>query len=125
MRRFRRRKPSLIVLPPDYERTTVVEWLQHFIRFRRNDAEAFNNDLVFVFALPFPPVPDPSESEKAITRKRNCPWLAELLLFLLLSQRLPLVETIGWNETTTVLPWLSPGAAALKLIGACIDGAEN
>ena len=124
MRRFRRRKPSLIVLRLDDERTTVVERLQNFIRIRRNDAEAFDNDLVLVFVLPFPSVPDPSEGEKAIIRKRNCPWLAELLLFLLLGQWLPFEEEIGWDEATTMLPWLSPGAAALELVGARIDGTE-
>ena len=49
MREFRWSKPSLIVLRFDDERTTVMEWLQHFIRIRRNDAEAFDNNLVVVF----------------------------------------------------------------------------
>ena len=125
MRGFRRSQPSLIVLRFDDERTTIVEWFQHFIRIRCNDTEAFNNDLGIVLALAFPSVPDPSKGEKAIIRKRNCPWLAKLLPFLLLSQRFPLVEKIGWNETTTVFPWLSPRTAALKLVGARIDGTET
>jgi len=59
------------------------------IRIRRNYAEAFDNDLVFVFVFAFPSVPDPSEGEEAIIRKRNCPWFAELPLSLLLGQWLP------------------------------------
>jgi hypothetical protein len=101
-----------------------VEWLQYFIRIRRNDAEAFDNDLVFVFVVAFPSVPDPSEGEEAIIRKRNCPWLAELPLFLLLGQWLPFEEKVSWDEATTVFPWLSPGTAALKLVGARIDGTK-
>ena len=112
MRGFGGREPSLIVLRFDEERATVVEGFQNLIRIRRNDTEAFNNDLGIVLALAFPSVPDPSKGEKAIIRKRNCPWLAKLLLLLLLSQWLPLVEKTRWDETTTVLPWLSPGAAA-------------
>jgi hypothetical protein len=124
MRGFRGREPSLIVLRFHDERTTVMEWLQHFIRVSRNDTEAFNNDLVFVFALAFPSVPDPSEGEQAIIRNRNCPWFAELLLFLLLGQRLPFEEKVDRDKATTVLPWLSPGATALKFVGARIDGTE-
>ena len=124
MRGFRRSQPSFIVLRFDYERTTVVEWLQDFIRIRRNDAEAFNNDLGIVLALAFPSVPDPSKGEKAIIRKRNCPWLAELPLLLLLGQWLPFKEKVSWDEATTVFPWLSPGTAALKLVGARIDGTK-
>jgi hypothetical protein len=66
---------------------------------------------LFCPALPF--VPDPSEGEQAFIRKRNRPWLTELFLFLLLGQRLPFEEKVGWDEATTVLPWLSPGAARL------------
>ena len=101
-----------------------MERLQNFIRVRRNDAEAFNNNLVLVFVLASPSVPDASEGEKAIIRKRNCPWLAELLLFLLLAQWLPFEEKIGWDEATTMLPWFSPRAAVLKLVGARIDGTK-
>jgi hypothetical protein len=93
-----------------------VKRFQNFVRIRRNDTETFNNDLVFVFVLTFPFVPDSSECEKAIIRERNCPWLAKPLLLFLLGQWLPLVEKTCWDEATTVLPWLSPGAAALKLI---------
>ena len=124
LRGFLRRKPSLIVLRLDDQRATVLERLQNFIRVRRNDAEAFDNDFVLVFVYALSDVPDPSEGEKAIIRKRNCPWLAELPLFLLHGQWLPFEEETGWDEATTVLPWFSPGAAILKLVGAHIDGTE-
>jgi hypothetical protein len=60
-----------------------VERLQNFIRIRRNDAEAFDNEFVLALVLTFPYVPDTSKVEKAIARKRYCPWLAEFLLFFL------------------------------------------
>ena len=125
MRGFGRCQPWLIVLRFDDERATVVKRLQNFIRVRRNDAEAFDNDLVFVFVLAFPSVSDPSEGEEAIIRKRYCPWLAEPHLLLLLGQWLPFEEKVSWDEATTVFPWLSPGTAALKLVGARIDGTET
>ena len=124
MRGFRWRKPPLIVLWLNDERTTVVKGLQNFIRVRRNDAEAFDNDLALLFVFASPSVPDSSESEQAIISKRNRPWIAELLLFLLLRQRLPFEKEVGWNQATTVLPWFSPGAATLELVGARIDGTE-
>ena len=89
-----------------------MEGLQYLIRIRRDDAEALDNDFVLALVLALPSIPDPTEGEKAFIRKRNCPRLAELLLFLLLGQRLPFEEEVGWDETTTVLPWFSPGAAA-------------
>ena len=54
MRRFHRRKPSLIVPWFDDERTTVVEGLQNLIRIRSNDAETFEDDLVLIVVLSFP-----------------------------------------------------------------------
>ena len=101
-----------------------MEWLQNFIRIRRYDAEAFDNNLTLLFVWAFPFIPYTAECEQAIIRKRNCPWFAELPLFLLLGQWLPFEEKVSWDEATTVFPWLSPGAAALKLVGARIDGSE-
>src|ERR1035438_3897772 len=120
-----RRKPSLIVLGLDDQRTAVVERLQNFIRICCDNAEALDDNLVLLCVISLPSVPDPSEGEEAIVRKRNSPRLAELLLFLFFGQWLSLEEEAGWYEASPVLPWLSPGAAALKLVGACIDGAES
>ena len=124
LRGFRRSQPSLIVLRFDDERAAVMKRLENLIRIRRNDAEAFDDDLVVVVVRPLPPVPDPPKGEEAIIRKRYCPRLAELLLFLLFGEWLPFEEETGWDEVTTVLPWFSPCADTLKLLGSCIDGAE-
>ena len=123
MRGFGGRKPSFVVLRFDDEGATVVERFQNFIRVRRNDAEAFDNNLL-VFVSVLPSVPDSSEGEEVIIRKRNCPWLADLPLFLLLGQWLPFEEKVSWDEAAPVLPRLSPGAAAIELVGARIDGTE-
>lgn len=112
VRRFCRGKPSFIVLRFYDEWTTVVEWFQNLIRIRCNDAEAFDYELVLAFVQSSPSVPYSTEGEKSFIRKRYRPWLAEFLLFLLLGQRLPFEEKLGRDETTTVLPWLPPGAAA-------------
>ena len=97
-----------------------MERLQNFIRVRSNDAEAFDNDLALLFVQAFPSIPDPYEGEKTFIRKRYRPWLAEFLLFLLFGQRLPFEEKVGWDQATTMFPWLSPGAAALKLVGRAL-----
>ena len=47
-----------------------MEWLQNFIRIRRYDAEAFDNNLTLLFVWAFPFIPYTAEGEQAIIRKR-------------------------------------------------------
>jgi hypothetical protein len=43
-----------------------VEGLQYLIRIRRDDAEAFDNELVLAFVQSFPSVPVSTEGKEAI-----------------------------------------------------------
>src|ERR1017187_7038745 len=110
-------QPSLVIAPLKYHGHSVVYRLHQLIRVCREDGER-SQLLSCRSVLPY--FPEASECEHRVVLDFNREWL-----FVLLIDLVPLIEQIGRNKTTPLLPCFAEGRARSNSLGLGVDGAER